>query len=233
MNVYALTPTGLRPEGLALLGEYINAQTYKGPVTWVIVDDCDPATYIPKMRSGINVILVRPNWRWSPGNSTQIPSMRAGLQKVPKNAVLFVFEDDDIYLTDYMTDMIRAIKDDELIGEEYSRYYNVATGRYKAIKGKVHASLASTVCRGRALQLLKTICNSGITRMLDFTFWKQFDGNKWLMDTSNVVGIKGLPGRPGIGIGHRKKFGSVDINDTLASWAGDYAANYHIFRETK
>lgn len=231
MNVYALTPTGLRPEGLALLGEYINAQTYQGALTWVVVDDCDPATRIPTMRNGVNVIVVRPNWRWSPGKSTQAACMGAGLKKVPKNAVLFILEDDDIYLPEYMGVMLDAIKDDEMVGEADSRYYNVASGRWRILKGKVHSSMASTVCRGRALQTMRTICNGSIKRMLDFSLWKQFDGNRWLMDTHNVIGIKGLPGRPGVGVGHKKNFGNKDRTNKLRKWAGDYADNYSIFRE--
>ncbi len=90
MNVYVLTPTGARPEGLALLGEYLNAQTYEGPLTWVVVDDCDPATRIPTMRRGVDIVVVRPDWRWAPGMNTQAACMGRGLEEVPEDAVLFV-----------------------------------------------------------------------------------------------------------------------------------------------
>lgn len=230
MNIYALTPTGSRPEGLALLGEYLNAQTYQGPLTWIIVDDCLPATRIPRVRAGIKVIAVHPRRQWQPGTSTQAASMAAGLEHVPEDAVLFVLEDDDVYLPGYIETMLEAMETLHLAGERHARYYNVATGRCRAIRGKIHSSMASTVCKGGALALLRSLCKGGLTRMLDVNLWKQFKGSKRLMDTDNVVGIKGLPGRPGIGVGHRDRFGVVDTSDTLRQWAGDYADNYSIFR---
>lgn len=230
MNVYALTPTGARPEGLALLGEYLNAQTYQGPLTWVIVDDCIPTARVPRTRDGIDVIHVRPPWKWQPGTNTQAACMAAGLEHVPDDAILFILEDDDVYLPDYLDTMLEAMEDLDLAGERDARYYNIETGRQRTIRGKIHSSMASTVCRGAALALLRALCRSGLTRMLDVTLWKQFRGPKTLMPTYNVVGIKGLPGRPGIGVGHRRRFGSVDTTNILRQWAGDYAENYNYFR---
>jgi hypothetical protein len=229
MSVFALTPTGMRPEGLALLGEYVNAQNYAGPLTWIIVDDCDPQTRIPKTRTLFHVEHVRPDWRWRPGMNTQVASMNAGLKLVPDNATLFVLEDDDIYLPGYIQTMLDAIDNAELVGEIDSQYYNVATGKCRVLKGKYHASLAATVCRGKALASLKILCESSIQRMLDVTLWKTFKGKKQLLSDNHVIGIKGLPGRAGIGVGHRNNFGSVDIDDTLKLWAGQYAENYRIF----
>ena len=230
MKVFAITPTGLRPQGLALLAEYINAQTYTGNMTWIVVDDCDPETRIPTMRKGIQVVSIRPDWRWKPGMNTHAANMSAGLDIVPEEATLFCWEDDDIYLPDYIVTMLAAIKNHELIGERDSRYYNVATGKFRVLKGNYHASLASTVCRGDALKALKELCATKIQKMLDVTLWKTFEGKKKLLSTHNVVGIKGLPGRAGIGIGHRSHFGSIDIDNTLRRWAGDYADNYSVFR---
>jgi hypothetical protein len=230
MNVYALTPTGLRPEGMALLGEYLAAQTYSGALVWVIVDDCDPETRVPSMPSNIEVVRTRPSWRWQRGMNTQVQSMSFGLREVPDDAVLFVLEDDDIYLPNYIDTMLNAIENHDLIGEIDSRYYNVATGNWRVLKGRFHASLAATVCCGDGLAALREICASKIDRMLDVKLWKTFEGNKQLLTDQNVVGIKGLPGRPGIGVGHRDHFGSVDIDDTLRRWAGDYADNYQVFR---
>jgi hypothetical protein len=231
VNLYAITPTGMRPEGLSLLGEYLNAQNYAGSLTWVIVDDCDPQTRIPKTRKGFHVKHVRPQWRWQPGMNTQVDSMNAGLKMVPDQATLLVLEDDDIYLPNYIQTMLTAITNAELVGERDSQYYNVATGKCRVLKGKYHSSLASTVCRGTALAALKALWIAGNPRMIDVTLWKNFKGKKQLLADNNVIGIKGLPGRVGIGVGHRRNFGSVDIDDTLRLWAGDYADNYQIFRK--
>ena len=79
--------------------------------------------------------------------------------------------------------------------------------------------------------LLRELCNNGVRRMLDFHLWKTFKGDKRLMHSHNVVGIKGLPGRPGIGVGHRRNFGTVDVENKLREWACPYEENYLIFKE--
>jgi hypothetical protein len=231
MNLVALTPTGCRPEGLALLGEYLNAQTYTGELDWIVVDDCDPESRLPTMREGIHVTQIRPAWRWRPGDNTQARSLLAGLEYVRPDSTLFVLEDDDVYLPKYLETMLAAIEDAELVGERVSRYYNVASRSWRVLRGVHHASMASTVSRGTALQLFEQVVSDGRKTMLDVTLWKRFDGKKRLLDEANVVGIKGLPGRPGIGVGHRRNFGTPDKVGTLRTWIGDYASNYDIFRE--
>ena len=162
--------------------------------------------------------------------NTQIACMNAGLDRVPEDATLLILEDDDAYLPDYISTMLNAMAFSELVGERDARYYNVATGKWRILKGKFHSSLASTACRGEALQVLKFLCGGGMRRMLDVTLWKTFQGEKKLLSDHNVIGIKGLPGRAGIGVGHRSNFGCPDIGDMLGAWAGQYAKNYRIFR---
>jgi len=157
--------------------------------------------------------------------------MHVGLLHIPDDAVVFVLEDDDVYLPDYMTAMLKAVEKADLIGERDASYYNVSSRYWRILPGKVHSSMASTVCRGEALALLKKTCDNGVRRMLDYTLWRSFAGSKELLDNHNVIGIKGLPGRPGIGVGHRKHFGAPDTHDVLRAWIGEYANNYDIFRE--
>jgi hypothetical protein len=230
MSVYILTPTGLRPEGLSLLAEYIAAQTFLNGVVWVVVDDGTPASYIPSMPDAVRVAPVRPERCWRTGMNTQASSMLAGLELVPADATLFIMEDDDVYMPRYIETMLREIEGYELIGEQDARYYNVVSRRWRVLPGKFHASLASTVCRGYALEFLWEVCNTRTT-MLDVHLWRHFPGASRLLDTSHVVGIKGLPGRPGIGVGHRARFGTPDTTGVLESWIGSYANNYEVFRD--
>jgi len=229
MTVYALTPTGMRPEGLALLGEYLSAQTYSGPLAWIIVDDCDPGTRVPRMRADITVELVRPGWRWEPGMNTQAACMAAGLALPGFDDAVIIMEDDDVYLPDHASNVLGSLKDVDLVGERDSCYYNVATGRWRTLPGRYHASMCSVACKGKATEHLLRLCEAG-GKMLDARLWQAFDGTKRLLDSRNVIGIKGLPGRPGIGVGHRVNFGKPDRDDRLHVWAGDYANNYDIFR---
>jgi len=229
MNVYALTPTGMRPEGLALLSEYLNAQTYQGPLTWIIVDDCDPGTREPCMRDGIAVHTIRPEWRWQSGDNTQAACMAAGLTLPGVDDAIVILEDDDVYLPDHVLNVLDGLKRADLVGERDSCYYNVATGRWRVLGGKYHASMCSVGCKGWATDHLLRLCQGGGS-MLDMRLWRTFDGSKKLFKSHNVIGIKGLPGRPGIGVGHRNRFGQPDTNNTLRTWIGDYANNYDIFR---
>jgi len=230
MNVYALTPTGNRSEGLALLAEYLNEQTYCGELTWIIVDDCYPFSHVPKMRNGIRVEFIYPDWLWEPGMNTQAISLAAGLGHVPDDAAVLVLEDDDVYLPGHVLNLVQALENSDLVGEKVSRYYNVAENRYRVLPGTRHASLCSTGARGKALDAFKATCKAFSTR-IDFLLWQRYTGTKRLLNSANVVGIKGLPGRPGIGVGHRKNFGSPDDGTVLKKWIGDLAYNYSIFRE--
>lgn len=228
--IYLLTPTGGRPEGMALLARALNAQTYAGPARWIIVDDCDPATPVPAVRPGIEVEVVRPAWRWQPGMNTQAASMSAGLARVPAEAMLVVLEDDDAYLPQHLVTVLAALEAAELAGERVARYYNVATSRCRALPGQFHASLASTAARGRALAMLREVCAAG-SRRIDMDLWRGFSGRKALLGSLNVVGIKGMPGRGGIGVGHRDSFGDPDPSgQVLAEWLGAGAEAYRRYR---
>lgn len=225
--IWFLTPTGLRPEGLALLGEYLNAQTYTGPARWVVVDDCNPVSNIPTTRFETEVI--RPDWRWEPGQNTQAESMLAGLAQIPEDAIVFVLEDDDLYLPEYVETMLTALDGADLVGENTARYYNVATNRFKEMDTPRHSSLASTALRGT--QALIAACKTR-HKFIDLVLWQSFRGRKALVESSNVIGIKGLPGRAGIGAGHKPLFGNPDTSGVFEQWAGGYAENYDIFRGT-
>ena len=218
--IYLLTPTGNRYKAMRLLTGYMQAQTYSGDVTWIIVDDCDPPT--PKPDSKYSVEMIRPAWRWS-GASTQAKSILAGLDRIPSDSVVLMIEDDDCYLPTYIETMVKALESADLVGEAGSYYYNVRTGRYRAMKSTNHSSLASTAIRGT--EALRAICE-GHNRMIDVELWRTFTGKKALIDEHNVIGIKGLPGRSGIGVGHRQHFGAQDDGTVLKQWLGDYADNY-------
>lgn len=221
MIVYLLTPTGGRQEGLSLLGEYMEAQTYQGSLVWLIIDDVDPPSRLPASR--FDVHYIRPPWRWS-GHSTQGRCLLEGLQHIPDDARLLVIEDDDCYLPDYISTMLGALDEHDLVGERVSRYYNVKTNRYREMPSNKHASLMCTAMKGDALFFFRQMCRRS---HIDMNFWKNFRGSKRLLDTSNTVGIKGMPGRGGIGVGHRNNFGTPDPSRAkLKEWIGGRAEFY-------
>lgn len=225
-KVFLITPTGGRPEGMELLTNYLKAQTYQGPASWIIVDDVDPATLLPDSRFGVEVF--RPSWRWKRGDNTQCRNMALALQQVGDNDTVIILEDDDAYLPEYLAATLHELEIAELVGERISRYYNVATRRWYVMKGGSHASLASVGVRGKALKLLRELCSVKV-KYIDIELWKQFSGRKQLTGHTNFLGIKGLPGRAGIGIGHREGFGNPDTTNVLQKWLGDCAELYEKF----
>lgn len=223
-----LTPSGGRPWAFERLAEYINAQTYSGPIRWIVVDDCVPLTPVVEMREGIVVEKVAAGWQWQPGMNTQSACMALGLDSVSADATLLVLEDDDLYLPDHIAATLQALRTAELVGEGLSRYYNVATRRCREIPGQWHASLASVGCRGGALAMLKDICRAG-SRRIDMDLWQRFAGSKMLTEARNVVGMKGLRGRAGIGVGHRSTFGDPDPSGRiLIDWIGAERASTYL-----
>lgn len=228
--LYLLTATGARPEALALLASYINAQTYTGPMRWLICDDCDPASPVPAVREGIEVEVIRPDWRWRPGVNTQARAMAELLGRVPAGAAAVVCEDDDVYLPEHVATMVTALERAELVGQRVSLYANVATGRCREIPGVCHASLGATALRGAAVAFLGFVCRTRSDR-LDMTLWRNYKGRKALLDTRTSIGVKGLPGRGGIGVGHRDNFGDPDpTGEVLVDWIGaERAAAYSGF----
>ena len=213
---------------MELLAQYLDAQTHKGPARWIVIDDVSPATDLPDSRFAVEVI--RPSWRWQKGDNTQCQSMALALEQVGDDDIVIICEDDDAYLPNHLEATLHELETVELTGEKVARYYNVYTRRHQTMSQSNHATLASTGVRGNALKLLREICDRP-TRSIDINLWHEFHGTKRLTENANVIGIKGMPGRSGIGIGHRDGFGVPDTTNILREWIGDCADNYTEFYE--
>jgi hypothetical protein len=120
----------------------------------------------------------------------------------------------------------------DLVGESCARYYQIGTGRYKQLANSQHSSLCSTAMKGPALELFRRVCQRA-DKFLDLSLWQRFAGTRSLRSTQMVVGIKGLPGRPGIGAGHKPEFsGQVDEDGSiLRQWTGANHDLYERFHE--
>lgn len=203
------------------------AQQFDEAVRWVIVDDGRVRQPVSFCREGWTLEVIRPAHRWKEGANTQAANLLAGLAVIDCSESVVIIEDDDAYLPAHLSTMAWALTDCSLVGQRVSLYYNVATRRERSLPGSVHASLGASAMQGEALALLRSVCNNHGTR-IDLELWRQFKGKKQLLETSTAVGIKGLPGRGGIGCGHRKEFGFSDPSGgVLADWIGaDLAAAY-------
>lgn len=221
--ITVITPTGGRQDCINLLAKYLNNQSAAG-FRWLLVDDCDKATIIPPMRGDIEVSVIRPRWRWRPGMVTLGDSLSLALELCESEKVL-ICEDDDCYLPDYVRLMGSYLDSWAMVGERVARYYNIQTRRFREIPSTRHASLCATGFRRSVIPDAIKSCRE---RHIDIDLWGKVKG--MLVETGCVVGIKGMPGRGGIGIGHRDDFGESDTGSVLHDWIGEYAAEYRWHR---
>lgn len=218
-----LTATGMRPEAWAICEKSMMRQTFDGLVRWIIVDDGEILQPITFSREGWVLDVIRPTPYWQPGQNTQARNLRAGLVRVMAGERLVCIEDDDFVGPGYLADVDAWLERADLVGEPMARYFNVATGAGKQLANHAHCSLCSTAMKGSALEVFRKAVVKN-KKFIDLELWRTFTGRKYISNTRHVVGIKGLPGREGIGVGHRM-VGS-GTSGLLRQWIGDDAALY-------
>ena len=223
-----ITPTGGRPLAWALCQRWMAAQDYEGPVHWIIVDDGHQPQPVSFRRDHWELTLVRPQPYWQPGENTQARNLLAGLAQVPDGGRLLIIEDDDHYAPSWLRMANDALGRAELVGETRARYYNVSDWRWLEHNNSAHASLCATGMRGAAIQMFHECCTSQ-HRFIDMTLWRNYPGSKRLFSGHLVTGIKGLPGRAGIGMGHQASIRGSSLDSSgarLRAWLGSDADSY-------
>lgn len=191
-----LTATGARPEAWARCEQYMAAQDYSGPVRWVIVDDGPEPQPVTFKRSSWRLVVVQPHPLWKPGQNTQARNLLEGLIHCTDKVV--IVEDDDYYAPCWLSKCAQRLEFDDLVGEAPTLYRHV-NGTEKLMTNKT-PSLCQTAMKGQALQRFGDVLRKYDT-LIDCKLWA--DGGKVYPNSNDVIGIKGLPGRPGVGVGHR------------------------------
>jgi hypothetical protein len=223
-----LTATGARHEAWAICEHLMARQDYAGPVHWVIVDDGPEAHPQPDVKGHWDVSVIRPQPYWRPGQNTQARNLAAGLAVIPDSATVVVIEDGDWYSPEYLSAVAFWLQTHELVGEGWARYYHVGRRVWRDWGNSQHASLCSTAVRGGALARLREVVGEHPTS-IDLELWRAFSGPRKLQNTGLCVGTKGLPGRGGIGAGHRMTGRRDRDLRTLRQWIGDDADLYRRF----
>lgn len=234
MRVLAITPTGGRPQAFAQCIKYMLMQDRK-PDAWCIVNDVDDSSEVPTTLHSTHIQAVFPEPRWKPGDkSTQHRNVLAALDYLDPeddDAIVFI-EDDDWYHPEWIgiaSDQIRSGID--LFGEIPTYYYHVHHRAYRNMGNTIHASLASTAISGRVVPLLREILTG--EEWIDMALWRKFRGRSFLEQFlyPRVVGIKGMPGRPGVSEVHRREVSNGWLRDDnlklLQMWCGPEAAEFY------
>lgn len=230
--LYLITPTGDRLLQFNLCVEMMSEQSYGGQVTWVIIDDGIKNVPTPNVKNWTIIHKILPI---EIGN-TQSRNLLAGLGCCDPTKKILVIEDDDYYHYDWLKLMNNKLDNYSLVGSTKAQYYNLPTLTYRHFKNKKHSSLCSTGIHGKEpYNLFVDICKHQ-PRFIDMHLWGSYQGSTHLfcetapgLKNGYVVGIKGLPGKRGLGSGHRGLKGRDDVqNSLLINWVGQKWAKIYL-----
>lgn len=236
--ITAITLTGDRPEAFALCRKWIEKQTVK-PDQWIIVDDGKHPVERP---TGTDYVYRKP----TPGEPrfTMLLNLKMALSRIKGDKIL-IMEDDEYYHPKYIESMVERLGPYQIVGIGHSKYYYLPTGGYIAHDNMNHASFAQTAFDKTVVPMLEHLLDRK-NMFIDIDLWSKFASegyyrqglcsvfgnvNKGLVFRDLYpclyVGMKGLPGRSGIGIGHNARtYTKHDIPDRklLKQWV---AEDYH------
>jgi hypothetical protein len=234
MKITALTCTGDRPECLTLLSRWMKNQIVR-PDQWLIIDD-GKAPFMPNM--DCDYIYRKPQ-KNDPAQTLNI-NIEYALPHITGDVVLFM-EDDEYYNPAYVKTMTEKIRGHEAVGICRSKYYYLPARTYYVHANQDHASLAQTGIVKGYLPKLKELLNGD--PFIDLRIWQDIAGrivhqqrragippNGVILNNGKgilfddglknclYVGMKGMPGRKGIGSGHNG-IGRVDPQcSMLKAW---------------
>lgn len=226
--VTLITCTGARPKAFKLCQEYMLRQTFDGDVQWIIVDDTQWPHDVKVKDKWVTEKLRGPKI-WEEGLNTQRSNMEEALSKV-KGDYILVIEDDDWYHPEYIEKTVNLLKFFQIVGESNNKYWNLRVPGFMEMRNYGHSSLCSTAVRQDSFNYLKRAVNSGHF-YFDIELWKYAKEDKlktcMYSELNLCIGIKGMPGRGGLGVGHQDKAYTPDIKLLhLKKWIGDDYKNY-------
>ena len=214
-----ITPTGARIAQFQLCAKFMQRQTYKGEVTWIIVDDAYPVTTEivgAGFKDNWTIIKVFPFPSWNNGENTQTRNISSGIDTLLENykmveiEAVFMIEDDDYYRANYLERMMDRIQPFKVLGEMNTIYYNVYFRRFFINRNTSHVSLFQLAFKADMIPLFATCYNE---RFIDFKFYEKLHAESYVRkgqvgffnENNLAIGMKGMPGRGGIGAGHGRQ----------------------------
>lgn len=231
-----ITPTGARPKQIELCAKFMANQDYEGKVLWIIVDDAIPITtdfISDEFRKDWQIIKIYPKAKWEPGINTQARNIIAAIDVIKYFFVdaVFIIEDDDYYKPYYLKEMVKKLNGHALAGQQYTVYYNVVRHTWMRIGNTQHSSLFQTAFTPEVLPVFEKICRTG-KGFIDMNFFRSVDKkrtNLFWEENDLAVGIKGQPGRRGIGIGHKDDLKAMLSDQDLAIFKALIGEDYKYY----
>lgn len=224
MKVSILTPTCDRPIAFALTEKYLARQTI-APHEWIVADGGQTA-------ANCTMGQIHVHLRSTPGAKNFATNLLNGIAAATGD-VLVICEDDDWLRNDHLALMVAMAQRFPLIGsDDKQNYYNVAHRCWRSFNN-VGASMCQTAIRRELLPAFEAMirkCIRSGSYGIDTHFWRSVPTDKWgIVGQMSVVGIKGLPGRAGLGVGHRPegpRWSSDPDLSQLRAWIGADASLY-------
>ena len=204
---------------------------------WLVVDDgeepCEPLLRDSLCHQIDYIKLPHDNIRGMDSLRRNLVRALKGIleYRCTPDTIVFFLEDDWLR-ADWYRDALQTFEDHEhlmLLGETQTRYYHVGTRRHHTFRPNGRSALSCTAMRYNhsLIQWLIDRAESDRTIMLDDRLWNKgpLQDHEKLLHPESVynVGIKGLPGKPGLGMGHRldaKHPADTDMS-LLRQWIGD------------
>lgn len=226
-KISVITPTADQPTGMFLAERYMRRQTLQ-PDEWIVADD----GVIPATLTMGQIHLARP--RTHEGGASLASNILAGLEKASGDVIL-IWEHDDWYAPNHIELAAERLIAHRATGCVTQRYYNVATRQW-ILMHNVGSALCNTAFRRELAAKMKAGAERALAAGsygLDRLFWDSLQAaDKDIHAIETVVGIKGLPGRKGLGMGHRpdkKRPWHDDPNmEKLEEWVGRDADVYRV-----
>jgi hypothetical protein len=158
------------------------------------------------------LVKVYPTPIWQ-GQNTQARNIKAGVDALLNNfkkediEAVFIIEDDDYYKPNYLERMMARRGNFDIWGEVNTIYYNVLYRRYAANNNNAHVSLFQTAVSVDGLLKLESCYYH---KFIDCVLWTLLPNKLLFFENFLAVGIKGMPGRGGIGAGHSRMMAMKD-----------------------
>ena len=226
-----ITATCDQPIGFALCERWMQRQTVPlSTLQWIVVDDgVEPA----KVTCGQEYHR-RQRIPGTSGAQSLCLNLLEALPHVRADRVLIV-EHDDHYRPEHVERMLDLLDRPgvALAGDDKQRYFHVGVRRWR-----IYQNCGSALCQTAMRRELLPIFEGVVRRCLelnqygvDALLWREVGKDRQAIEhIATVVGIKGLPGRKGLGLGHRddvvRKWKPDPQAEVLRSWIGGDAATY-------
>ena len=227
MKTWVITCTGDRPEALHLCNHYMQRQSHQD-FEWIVVNDVLEPGLPPRRANKI----IHPEPPWKPGEITLTRNLLCALDIIQRDGepgIVLTVEDDDWYSAAYIGIMHNLAENlpakTLLFGESCTRYYNVRWRTYRHNENGKHASLCAMGFRTTFIPHLQKIIEECEPKrpFIDVTAFTEHADKAFLQPTDLVCGIKGMPGRAGIGHGHTepcKRLRRDPYLEKLQEWIG-------------